>query len=277
MERMRGEPDELAEPTGSELPDQVADLVSDITREERPPSRRRLTGLFAEAARQGADTAGRGAQVMGRGARATRRGARWGGRWLTAQVLAMAPRLPIRDQATLRAQFAGLSPEEVADALTEGAARASATVGAAVGAWSVLPIVPALPVEVATETLALVGIEIKLVAELHEVYGMRAPGRAADRMTAYVAAWASRGGVALAPEGLVLALGSPLRRRLQRRLAVRAGRGAISLAPLLTGAAAGAWVNRHETHRLGRDVRANLRQRSPITAHWPTVTSPNPP
>ena len=277
MERMRSEPDDMVEPTGNELPDQVADLVGDVTKEERPPSRRRLTGLFAEAARQGADTAGRGAQAMGRGVRATGRGARWGGRWLTGQVLAMAPRLPVRDQATLRAQFAGMSPEEVADALIEGAARASATVGAAVGAWSVLPIVPALPVEVATETLALVGIEIKLVAELHEVYGMRAPGRAADRMTAYVGAWASRGGVALAPEGLVLALGSPLRRRLQRRLAARAGRSVVSLGPLLTGAAAGAWINRHETRRLGRDVRANLRQCSPITAHWPSVTGPNPP
>ena len=37
-----------------------------------------------------------------------------------------------------------------------------------------------MPVEIVTETLALVGIELKLIAELHEVYGMRAPGSAAE-------------------------------------------------------------------------------------------------
>ena len=45
---------------------------------------------------------------------------------------------------------------------------------------------PAMPVEVATETLALVGIELKMIAELHEVYGLRAPGSAIERTTAYV-------------------------------------------------------------------------------------------
>ena len=261
MERMGRERGEMAKTDGNRLPDRVADLVDDVTRQERPPSRRRLTALFADAAQQSA-------HAMGRGVRATRRSAHWGGRWLAGQVLAMAPRLPMRDQATLRAQFGGLSPEEVADALIEGAARASAAVGAAVGAWSVLPVVPAVPVEVATETLALVGIEIKLVAELHEVYGMRAPGRVTDRMTAYVAAWANRGGVALAPGGLVLAIGSPLHRRLQRRLAARAGRSAFSLLPLLTGATAGGLLNRSETRRLGREIRDDLRRRSPIAAHW---------
>ena len=66
--------------------------------------------------------------------------------------------------------------------------------------------------EIAFETLALVGIELKLVAELHEVYGMRAPGSTSERMLAYVAAWAHRRGVALAPGGLAVAVGSPLRR-----------------------------------------------------------------
>ena len=265
MERMGHEPSELAETgeTGDDrLPDRVAGLVGEVTRDQRPPSRRRLAGLFADTAR-----------TVGRGVRATRnattRGAGRGSRWLAGQVLAMAPRLPIRDQATLRAQFDGLSPEELADALIEGAARASAAVGAAAGAWSVLTVVPAVPVEVATETLALVGVEIKLVAELHEVYGMRAPGRVAERMTAYVAAWANRGGVTLAPGGLIIAFGSPVQRRLQRRLAARAGRSAFSLLPLLTGAAAGGLLNRAETRRLGREIRDDLRRRSPIAAQWP--------
>jgi len=97
-------------------------------------------------------------------------------RGLVDEVLAAAAKLPIRDQATLSAQFAGRSPDEVADALIRGAARATGAVGAMVGVWAVLPIVPAFPVEVAAETLTVVGIEIKLVAELHEVYGMGVTG-----------------------------------------------------------------------------------------------------
>jgi hypothetical protein len=185
-----------------------------------------------------------------------------GGRWLTSQVLAMAPRLPVRDQQTLRARFPGLNSEELADALILGAGRAASAVGAATGMAMVLPL-PAAPVEVAVETLALVGIEIKLVAELHEVYGMRASGSAPERMLAYVAAWAHRRGVALGPAGVVLVVGSPLRKRLQRRLMARAGRSAMSLGPLFSGAVAGALLNRHETRRLGTDVRDDLRRRSP--------------
>ncbi len=258
MDSVGGESGEMAKAAEDRLPEQVAGLVGDVTREERPPSQRRLTGLLTGAAR-----------VMGRAVNATSRQARWSGRWLADQVLAMAPRLPIRDQATLRAQFEGRSPEEVADALIDGAARASAAVGGAIGVWSVLPIVPAFPVEIATETLAVVGIEIKLVAELHEVYGVPASGRLPDRMTAYVAAWANRRGVGLAPGGLVLTMTSPLRRRLQRRLTGRATRSAFSLGPLLTGAAAGALANRWETRRLGHDVRDDLRRRAPIAARWP--------
>jgi hypothetical protein len=180
---------------------------------------------------------------------------------MSGQVIAMAPRLRVRDQAALRAQFPGMTSEDIADALIEGAARASAAVGGAVGAWATLPVLPAFPVELATETLALVGIEVKLVAELHEAYGVPATGTVAGRMTAYVGAWANRRGISMAPGGLILAAGSPLARKLRRRLAARAGRSVFSLGPLLTGAAAGAILNRHETRRLGQDVRTDLRHR----------------
>jgi len=183
----------------------------------------------------------------------------------------MAPRLPVRDLATLRSQYPDRTPDQIAEALIEGASRASATVGVAVGAWAVLPFVPAAGVEIATETLSVVGIEIKLVAELHEVYGIRAPGGVIERMTAYVGAWSSRRGVGLAPGGLVLAAGSPLARQLQRRLAARAGRSAFSLAPLLTGAVAGGLINRRETRKLGRMLRDDLRGRTPFRAGYPTT------
>ena len=152
----------------------------------------------------------RGRSIAGRGTRLAGRGVQAGTRWLASEVLALAPRLPVRDLATLRTQFPGKSQDELGNALIEGASRASAAIGATVGVWSVLPVAPAFPAEVVTETLTLVGIEIKLIAELHEVYGARPPGDLSSRMTAYVGAWAHRRGVALTPGGVVLAMGSPL-------------------------------------------------------------------
>ncbi len=179
---------------------------------------------------------------------------------LADEVLALAPKLPVRDQATLRRQYPGLSADELADALIDGAARASGAVGAAVGVWAVLPIAPLFAGEVAAETLAVVGIEIKLIAELHEVYGLRPPGSRVNRMISYTAAWADRRGVALAPGSIAVAIGPALRTRLTRRLTRRAGRSTLSLSPLLTGAAAGAWANQRETRRLGRTVRTQLQR-----------------
>jgi hypothetical protein len=229
-------------------------------------------GLARRGAEAGKRLARRGPDSPGQVPRATGRGL-FGWRWMAHEVVVLAPRLPVRDQDKLRAQFPGRSPDEVAEALIEGASRASAAVGATVGVWSVLPIAPAFPAEIVTETLTLVGIEIKLIAELHEVYGMRPPGDLGSRMTSYVGAWATRRGVSLTPGGMVLALGSPLARRLQRRLAARAGRSAVSLGPLLTGAAAGALLNRRETRRLGHEIQDDLRKRTPGTLGWTAGTA----
>jgi hypothetical protein len=239
------------------VPEQAARLVTEVT--EEPPSpreQRRLAAALEATAR----VAGRGMRATGRGVRTARRGVRGRTSWLSAQVVAMAPRLRVRNQAALHAQFPGMQADQIADALIEGASRASATVGGAVGAWAALPVLPAFPAEVVTETLALVGIEIKLVAELHEAYGVPAPGNARERMSAYVAAWAHRRGVFMVPGGLLLAAGSPLARRLRWRLAARASRSAFSLGPLFTGAMAGAMLNRRETRRLGHAVRRDLRR-----------------
>jgi hypothetical protein len=254
----------MAEPeTGpDEISVRAAEVAADVTEAEGQQDRRRLAATFTKAASSSARVAGRGTRAARRGIGAVARGAGSGTGWLAAQVIAMAPRLRVRDQAALRAQFPGRSAEEIADALIDGAARASAAAGGAVGVWAALPTLPAFPAEVAAETLVVVGIEIKLIAELHEAYGTPAPGNLPERMSAYVAAWAHRRGVFMIPGGVVLATGSPLARLLRRRLAARAGRSAFSLAPLLTGAAAGAYLNNRETRRLGQDVRRDLRRRA---------------
>ncbi|MGH3277002.1 MAG: hypothetical protein ACRDNZ_22080 [Streptosporangiaceae bacterium] len=252
-----------------QLPEKVAELAGEIS-EARSQSRvRRLALGIPELAGRGQRSARTGLRYGRTRLQYGWTGLRSGGQWLATQVLAMAPRLPVRDADTLRAQFPGHTPEEVADALIEGASRATAGVGLAVGASMVLPVGPSAPVEIGVQTLAVVGIELKLVAELHEVYGMRAPGTRADRMMAYVDAWAHRRGIGLDPGGLILAAGSPLRRQLERRLIAQSGRSASSLGPLLTGAAAAALLNRQETRKLGRQIRDDLRHRSPDPATWP--------
>jgi hypothetical protein len=263
----------------------AAEVAVELSETGQPTDRRRLmralNGLSRSAGRAIGRGAGIGANVARRGASTARRGAGTASRgaaslltWLTAQVVAMGPRLRIRDQATLRAQFPGRSDEEIAELLIDRAARAAATVGGATGAWAALPTIPAFPAEVAAETLAVVGIELKLVAELHEALGTPAPGNAAERARSYLAAWAHRRGVFVVPSGLLLVTGSPLARQLRRRLAARVRRSTFSLSPLFTGAFAGAVLNRRETRKLGRDIVDDLKKRGLPMVRGDAITGP---
>jgi hypothetical protein len=247
--------------------DRVQSGASGAARRARPARDKAGHGAVASGG-----AAARGAQVAGGAARrrarasgtATVRGVRAAADWLTAQAVDMAPRVPIRDSATLRAQHPGLDTEQLADRLIAGAARASAGVGAAIGAAAAVPFVPTMPMELGVETLALVAVELKLVAELHEVYGQQAPGKGPARMMAYLTAWSQRRGVRLTSSGIAMAVGSPVRRQLERRLLAKAGQSTLALAPLLTGAAAGAVIDHHETRRLGNLIRADLRKRAAL-------------
>ena len=221
----------------------------------------------AAAARRGAGRAGQGARQGARqGAGTAGRGASSSINWLSDQVMAMGPRLRIRDQATLRARFPGYSDDQIAELLIDRAARAAGAVGAATGAWGALPVLPAWPAEVAAETLATVGIEIKLVAELHEIYGVPAVGGTAERARAYIGAWAHRRGIFMMPSGVIVAAAGPLARQVRRRLLARVRRSTFSLSPLFTGALIGAVLNNRETRRLGRDIRRDLHRHPAISA-----------
>jgi hypothetical protein len=115
------------------------------------------------------------------------------------------------------------------------------------------------PVQLVTETLAVVTIELKLVAELHAIYGVSVPGSARERGTAYALAWARRRGV----EGLGMSgLGQAARRELQHRMLRRLGRTTVTMAPMMAGAAAGAALNLRETNKLGERLTKDLRKRS---------------
>ncbi len=247
----------MAEPEtdATDISVRAAEVATDVSETDQPARQRRLVSAFTRAAVSGA-------RAAGRGTRAVQQRASDGTGWLADQVVAMAPRLRVRDAAALRAQFPGQEPDEIADALIERAARAAAAAGGGAGMVATLPVLPAFPAEIVAETLILVGVELKLVAELHEVYGSPAPGRLPERMSAYVASWAHRRGVFMIEGGLIFAAGSPLARLLRRRLVGRVGRSAFSLGPMLTGAAAGALFNRRETRKLGREIQGDLRRRA---------------
>ncbi|MBF6045427.1 hypothetical protein GO001_09360 [Streptomyces sp. NRRL B-1677] len=233
------------------------------------------TGPGGDAARQDAsapgDTAGnhveRGrtaslAAAVGRGAAKGGRGARAGLTALADRIIANAPRIPVRDLATLRAQFPGLGPEELADKLVAGAAHGTSTVGAGVGAAAMLPVPPAMPAELAAEIAGVAAVEFKLIAELHEVYGLRAPGNLRQRSLAYLAAWADERGIDVtAPTTVNAALGGQLKRELRQQILKRTFRNLPSLTPFMIGATVGAVMNRRDTRRLAAKVRKDLRAR----------------
>src|ERR1700722_3100893 len=187
----------MAEPQTDrdELPARAAQVAAELAEAEQPKERQRLVAAFSRAVRSGARAPGRATRAARRQVATVGRGAGSGTSWLAGQVTAMAPRLRVRDQAALRRQYPGRSADQIAGPLLARAAPAPAAAGGAAGVSAALPTLPAFPVEVAAETLVVVGIEIKLIAELHEAYGTPAPGKTPERMSAYVAAWAHRSGV----------------------------------------------------------------------------------
>lgn len=134
-------------------------------------------------------------------------------------IIYVAPRVPVRDLDTLRKHFPGLGPEEIADRLVAGASRATATVGAGIGAAAMMPVPPAMFAELAAEISGVAAIEIKLVAELHEVYGRRPPGNLGRRSTAYLTAWTEERGIEVTrPASVDAALSGHMKRELRRQI-----------------------------------------------------------
>ncbi|WP_425357003.1 hypothetical protein [Streptomyces inhibens] len=205
---------------------------------------------------------------QGRGRRASLaatvgRGAGKGGRVRAAiadHIIDTAPRIPVRDLAALRAQFPGLTPEDLADKLIAGACAGTATVGAGVGAAAMLPVPPAMPAELAAEVTGVASVEIKLIAELHEVYGLRPAGNFRQRAMAYLASWTEERGIDIAnPASLNFALGGQMKRELRQQIMKRTLRNLPNLTPFLVGAAVGAFMNRRDTRKLAEKIRKDLR------------------
>ncbi|AGZ45317.1 hypothetical protein [Actinoplanes friuliensis] len=188
-------------------------------------------------------------------------------RWMADVVADVAPHVPVRDLETLRLHFDGLEGDDLADRLIRNAARATAGIGAAGGGvasleWAATPTLLSAPVLLAAETVAVVSIELKLVGELHEVYGRPVTGTATQRASSLIQAWAGQRGVnPLVPGvGVATVLGTAARKELQSTLLRRFGRNLTTLGPLLTGAAVASYLNRRATRGLGESLTKDLRK-----------------
>jgi hypothetical protein len=200
-------------------------------------------------------------------------------RWIADTVSDVAPRLPIRDRETLRRHFPGLSDDALAERLIRNAALTTAAVGATSGGvaaieWVATPTLLSAPVLLAAETVVVVAIEIKLIGELHEVYGAPVPRGGPQRAVALVHAWAHRRGInPMVPGvGLAAVLGTAARKELRDRLLRRFGRNLTTYGPLLTGAAVASYLNRRATIALGQQIRKDLAGRHgyPAISQWPS-------
>ncbi|GIH76586.1 hypothetical protein [Planobispora longispora] len=233
---------------------EVAELVGRLAEpgEMDGAERRRLLGRLTKALAAGAKRA----KESGTGR----------GRWLADVFMAVAPRIPIRDLATLSAHHHGLTGEALADDLSRTAAKATMTVGAIGGAlaaaeFAAPPLLLSAPAQLVAETLVVSAIEVKLIAELHEVYGVQVPGTGTQRAIAFVTAWSKQRGVdPMAPGSVTVALGTAAKTALRNRLMRTLGRHLTTLGPFLTGAVAGGTLNRAATRKLADIVRDDLRQ-----------------
>lgn len=187
-------------------------------------------------------------------------------RWVADAVGDVVPHLPIRSRETLRQHFPGRTDDEIAERLVRNAARAVAAIGAAGGGiaaveWVATPTLLTAPVLLAAETVAVVTVEIKLIGELHEVYGVPIPGSVTQRGVGLMSAWANRRGVnPLVPGvGVAAVLGTAARREMRDRLLRRFGRNLTSYGPMLTGAAVASYLNRRATLVLADEICKELR------------------
>ncbi|WBB57113.1 hypothetical protein [Verrucosispora sp. WMMD573] len=247
----------------AEDPDELGKTVAALTADEIEPAKRRqlLTRLVGQARARGVGDLFKPRAAL---------------RWMVDTVAEIAPHVPVRDLATLRRHFPGLTDEELADRLVRNASRATAGVGAAGGGasavqWTVTPTLLSAPVLLAAETVAVVAVELKLTGELHEVYGVPLPAGGTERTIALVQAWASQRGVnPMVPGvGVGAVLGTAARNELRDTLLKRFGRNLTTLGPFLTGAAVASYLNRRATRTLAEQLRGDLRRQRRVLPGTP--------
>jgi hypothetical protein len=235
-----------------EADDELGKTVAALTADDIEPAGRRklLVRLVSDIGRRGLGQVFRPKAAL---------------RWMADVVGDVAPHVPVRDRETLLRHFPGLDDDELAERLIRNAARTTAGIGAAGGGvasveWVATPTLLSAPILLAAETIGVVAVEMKLIGELHEVYGRPVTGSAGQRAAALIQAWSGQRGVnPLVPGvGVATVLGTAARKELQGMLLRRFGRNLTTMGPLLTGAAVAGYLNRRATRNLGEHIKKDL-------------------
>lgn len=242
------------EPAHGDGSAEVGELIGRLTGDEHMDreTRGRLLGRLAALLGQNARRAGAAGLARGR--------------WLGDLLVEAGPHIPIRDIETLQAHHRGLMGEELADRLVKTAGNTTTAIGALGGALAAVefaapPLLLTAPAQLAAETLVVAAIEVKMIAELHEVYGVQVHGTGTVRGAAFVTSWARQRGInPLEAGSLTSALGTAAKSALRKRMLRTFGRSMGTMGPFLTGAAAGAALNRSATRALAGKIRNDLRQ-----------------
>lgn len=243
-----------AEPVPDDVHGELARSIGELTGDEHPSPTKVKDAIIL---------AGRSAQQSGVKAVAS-------GRWLADIVIQTGGHIPVRDLQTLREHYDGKEGDALAEALVRNSSRTSAAVGAATGALVAasqltLATWATLPIELLAETLIVVAIELKLIAELHAVVGRPFDGTVTERATAAATVWSDHQGARPGTRAKVGNLGMVARQAhrqlsaaVQRRVMRRAGRNLWSFLPFMIGAAVGGELNRRATLAVGRKVAQGL-------------------
>ena len=179
----------------------------------------------------------------------------------------IAPRLPIRDRSTLEDHLKLRDPERMAHAIVKNAANATAVAGS-IGGFLVITsrtgpgLILSIPLRVATETLVVAAIELKMIGELHEIYDQPLEGSATQRGTTALKLWASYRGLDVTDTGGIFQTVTEIARRPTTRRAAASVTGkALGGRGLRLGAGVvGAIENHKSSMSLGDQVRAELRR-----------------
>lgn len=207
------------------------------------------------------------ARTMRRTLKINRKGITLSGQSVADLLLAVAPRIPVRDLNALQETYDGMTGSTLAAQVIKSASRTSGAVGGATGALAsssqlAPPFWVMLPAELVAETLVVAAVEMRMVAELHAVYGRPIEGTPEARGLAILQSWSERRGVQVEDlsneKQLSRALGRGARSQIiqlvRRKIMARLLRNTSTLAPLFIGAVAGAELNRRATRDLGDEV-----------------------
>lgn len=186
-------------------------------------------------------------------------------RGITSEALiALIPK--VRDRAALETEFQGRDREAIAGDLIRRAVRSSGRVGIGGGMLASAEFLApqswfGIPAQVAAEAVAVALVEIKLTAELHNLYGLVDGTSVKEHGALWVTAWAKGSAVTVhSSRDLITAVTKLGQTQVKRRLARRARQNLTSLFPMMTGAAIARWANRRQTKKFARAMHASIKQ-----------------